>query len=223
MKKSFLERIPEFSEKGYLYASYVCGGLLSAVSIFFIVEMFTVPDFGFDVQWNIFKSVWIWPLYVVGIILAIVFWGKFGHWGGQPYDVYEDSNGKKYAKRNDDITENMFGHFIMPLMGHFVIEPLVYACIIYYPVVCVFAIVGAVLPYLLTLVLIGMCAGVFMSRKYVGKVRFHSAILVLGTLIITAVLLISSISMEKSKPWRNMQDGAPAAVEAPADTLGTVL
>lgn len=25
--------------------------------------------------------------------------GKFGHWGGQPYDVYEDSNGTLYLSQ----------------------------------------------------------------------------------------------------------------------------
>lgn len=84
--------------------------MLVAVGIFFIYEMFTVGDFGIAVNWNFFTSAWFWPLFVIGLVLAIVFWGKFGHWGGQPYDVYEDSNGNKVAKRNDDVVENCKGH-----------------------------------------------------------------------------------------------------------------
>ena len=76
--------------------------MLVAVGIFFIYEMFTVGDFGIAVNWNFFTSAWFWPLFVIGLVLAIVFWGKFGHWGGQPYPV---SNfylqGKKLNKGNN--------------------------------------------------------------------------------------------------------------------------
>lgn len=39
--------------------------------------MFTVGDFGIAVNWNFFKSAWFWPLFVIGLVLAIVFCGKF--------------------------------------------------------------------------------------------------------------------------------------------------
>lgn len=94
-----INRIPEFSQKNYALASKICAGLLVAVGIFFIYEMFTVGDFGIAVNWNFFTSAWFWPLFVIGFVLAIVFWGKFGHWGGQPYDVYEDSNGTLYLSQ----------------------------------------------------------------------------------------------------------------------------
>lgn len=79
--------------------------MLVAVGIFFIYEMFTVGDFGIAVNWNFFTSAWFWPLFVIGFVLAIVFWGKFGHWGGQPYDVYEDSNGTFYLLRHTNARE----------------------------------------------------------------------------------------------------------------------
>ena len=71
-----INRIPEFSQKNYALASKICAGLLVAVGIFFIYEMFTVGDFGIAVNWNFFTSAWFWPLFVIGFVLAIVFWAS---------------------------------------------------------------------------------------------------------------------------------------------------
>ena len=46
--------------------------------------MFTVGDFGIAVNWNFFTSAWLWPLFVIGLVLAIVFCGKFAI-GGEHY------------------------------------------------------------------------------------------------------------------------------------------
>ena len=191
----WFQRIPEFSDKNFKTASYVCGILLSLVSIFFIYEMFTVEDFGFNVNWNIFKSFWLAPLWILGVVLAIVNWGKFGHWGAKP--VYKDKDGNIYE--NNDIVDNMFAQLLLPILGHFVFEPLVYACLIYYPVVCVLALLGAVLPYLLALLLVALSVWAFLCSKYVMGLRYRSALLVAVTVLVTAILAWSAISMEKGK------------------------
>lgn len=179
MDLSFGNKIPEFSDKNYAVASYICGALVAAGSGFFIYEMFTAADFGIDVNWNFFDSAWFGPLYAIGLILAIVNWGKFGHWGGQPYDVYKDSSGNKYAKRNDDIIENMFAHIIMPLLGHFLIEPIVYACLIYYPLMCCFALLDMILPYTIALLLIGLSGTIFSTIAFL-----HRYVIVLSFLFV---------------------------------------
>lgn len=194
-----INRIPEFSQKNYALASKICAGLLVAVGIFFIYEMFTVGDFGIAVNWNFFTSAWFWPLFVIGLVLAIVFWGKFGHWGGQPYDVYEDSNGNKVAKRNDDVVENMFWHFAFPILGHFILEPIIYGCLIYYPLMCVFALLGLILPYALAVILLAIPVLFFLSEKYTQNLRFRSAILIVVTLLLNVGLGWAAMSMEMSK------------------------
>lgn len=199
MKKSFLERLPNFSDQNYVYASFVCGVLVSASSLFFIYEMFTAVDFGIEINWNIFKSAWFTPLFTVGFIFAIINWGKFWHWSGQPYNVYKDSDGKKYVEKNNDITDNMFGHFIMPLLGHFVIEPIIYACIIYYPLMLLFAILGIILPYVITLVLLAISVFVFISHKYASRIQGRSFVLILATLVIAGGLTWISLNMENAK------------------------
>lgn len=199
MNMSLLNKIPELSEQSFVKASYICGGVVFACSIFFCYEMFTVADFGFDIEWNIFESVWFTPLFIIGLLLAIVNWGKFGHWGGQPYDVYKDSYGNKYTKRNDDIIENLFAHILLPILGHFVFEPIIYACLIFYPLMCVFALLDIVLPYVITLFLMGLSTFFFMSQRYMMKISHRSFILILVTLLVGGGLTWISVNMEQTK------------------------
>ena len=196
---SYMKRIPEFSDSNFVKASYICGGLLSAVVLFFIYEMFTVADFGISIEWNIFESAWFNILFPIGIVLAIVNWGKMGHWSVQAYDVYKDEYGRKYKKKNEDMIETMFNSIIWPLVGHFLIEPALYACIIYYPLMCVFALLDFILPYAISLLLMALSAGVLMSSRYFIQMRYRSLAIVCITVFVGGGLLWASINMEQSK------------------------
>lgn len=204
MKFPSLQKLPNFSDSNYSIATYICGALTMGSSLFFIYEMFTAADFGIDIEWNIFKSAWFSPLFFIGLILAIVFWGKFGHWGGQPVTVVKDNQGNKRVERNDDVVDNMFGHFILPLVGHFVIEPIVYACVIFYPLMCVFAILGVVLPYVISIVLIGISISIFLSPKHSQNAAYRSVVLILITILIGGGLTWAAWSMESSKRTENL-------------------
>ena len=217
---NLLNKIPEFSKQSFFLASKICAGLLLAAAIFFIYEMFTVNNFGIDVNWNYFTSAWFWPLFVIGFILALANWGKFGHWGGQPYDIYEDPDGKKIPVRNDDITDNMLWQIVMPLLGHFIIEPIIYGCLIYYPLMCVFAIVGLILPYLLALILLAIPVCLYIFAEAAEELRYRSILLVLVTLILTVGLTWISINMENGKP-ENKVKNAIEQVEDAANDLCT--
>lgn len=196
---SYLKRIPEFSDSNFVKASYVCGGILSAIVVFFIIEMFSADDFGISVEWNIFESAWFGILFPIGFVLAIVNWGKFGHWSMQAYDVYKDEYGRKYTKKNQDLIETMFNSIIWPLVGHFMIEPVLYACIIYYPLMCVFAILDALLPYVISLALIALSAGILLSSRYFMQVRYRSLAVVCITVLVGGGLLWASIEMNQSR------------------------
>ena len=106
-----INRIPEFSQKNYALASKICAGLLVAVGIFFIYEMFTVGDFGIAVNWNFFTSAWFWPLFVIGLVLAIVFCGKFALGS---YD-WENSSQARWAIQRQDGTHWCLGYLVQPL------------------------------------------------------------------------------------------------------------
>lgn len=196
---SYLKKIPEFSDTNFIKASYICGGVLSAIVIFFIIEMFSADDFGINIEWNIFESAWFGILFPIGFVLAIVNWGKFGHWSMQAYDVYKDEYGRKYTKKNQDMIETMFNSIIWPLVGHFMIEPALYACIIYYPLMCVFAILDVLLPYVISLALLVLSVGILLSSRYFMQVRYRSLTVVCITIFVGGGLLWASINMEQSK------------------------
>lgn len=216
MKKkisSFINRIPEFSDKNFTLAGYVCGALVTMSSVFFIYEMFTTEDFGISVQWNIFKSKWFSPLCIVGLLFAILNWGKFGHWSFKTVNVYEDRHGNRHEEESNDMGDTMMGGCIMPLLGHFIIEPIIYACIIYYPLMCVFALLGIILPYAIVLVLAGIAVGVFMCGRYASSLRYHSLILLLSTILIAGGLTWVSVNMEQAKTPTELQfDAAPEQI-----------
>ena len=197
--KDKLEKFPQISDAAMPLACKICGGIVAACSLFFIYEMFTYEGFGISANWNIFTSWLCGPLYVFGLIMAIVKWGAFGHWGATPYDVYEDEYGNKKAVRNNDIVENLFAQIVLPILGHFVIEPLVYACIIYYPLMCIVALFGVVLPYALSLLLIGVCVVLIGFSKFLMNVPYRTLVLSFATLFLSVALLWASISMESKK------------------------
>ena len=222
--KKQLDKLPAFSDQAMSVACKVCGGIIAVCSLFYIFEMFTYGDFGIKANWNIFTSWLFGPLFVVGFILAIVKWGAMGHWGGQPYDVYEDEYGNKKTMRNDDVVENMMWHFLMPILGHFIIEPIIYASIIYYPLMCVVALLGMVLPYALSLILIGVCVGIFCFGKYLMKLPYRSIVLVVITALLSVGLTWASISMECKKHAEGVEtateqvEEVEQVEEAPANT-----
>ncbi len=217
--KKQLDKLPTFADDAMEKACKICGGIIIASSLFYIFEMFTYDDFGIKANWNIFTSWLFGPLFVVGFITAIVKWGAMGHWGGQPYDIYEDENGNKKAMRNDDLVENMYWQFMMPLLGHFVFEPIIYASIIYYPLMCIVALLGVILPFALTVILIGICAVPFLFSKQLMKLPYRSIILVAATALLAIGLTWSSINMESKKHKSNTHvEQVEQTEEAPATT-----
>lgn len=218
---SYLKKIPEFSDSNFVKASYICGGVLSAIVVFFIIEMFSADNFGFDVEWNIFESAWFGVLFPIGFILAIVNWGKFGHWSMQSYYVYKDDWGRKYTKKNNDIIDTMFNSIIWPLVGHFLIEPTIYACIIYYPLMCIFALLDALLPYVISLALIALSAGVLLSSRYFIQMRYRSLAVVCITVLVGGGLLWASIEMNQSRnPQITITESAKTQENSDDDMFG---
>ena len=218
---SYLKKIPEFSDSNFVKASYICGGVLSAIVVFFIIEMFSADNFGIDIEWNIFESAWFGILFPIGFILAIVNWGKFGHWSMQAYDVYKDSSGKKYIKKNYDIIEWMFNSILLPILGHFMIEPALYACIIYYPLMCIFALLDALLPYVISLALIALSAGVLLSSRYFIQMRYRSLAVVCITVLVGGGLLWASIEMNQSRnPQITITESAKTQENSDDDMFG---
>lgn len=185
----FLKKLPEFSERNFLYATYVSSALIGCASLYFLYVIFTTPSFGIEVEWNMFKSTLFSPLFIIGIITAIVKWGSFGHWSRTPLIVTKDANGNpKKVEKDYDIIETIFWSILFPFIGHFVIEPCVYAAIIYYPLMVVGAAVSAVLNYVIAAALIAIVVCLALYGKRLTTVRAHSTVIVALTILLAGGL-----------------------------------
>lgn len=213
--------IPEFSEKNYKIAGYIVGAAVTLSGLFLIYEVLSTDQLNFSAEWNMFKSPLGTICYFIGLIWAIAWWGKFTHWSATPVIETRDSWGNVKRKEDYDISNQMFGKFLLPLLGHFVIEPLIYGAIIYYPIQCVIAILGAIFPYVVALLVLAIIAfsWLFSSTFYF---RYHSIVLVCMGLLFSMAFALGGyyiknngqISTSDSSSEIFTDDGASEQVEA---------
>jgi hypothetical protein len=163
---------------------YILSGLMSAAGLFFSYEMIFTSDWGFDVEWNMFKSPLIYPLWLIGLVIAVIRFGKT-HWSYDEVIETEDSWGNKKLWVNNDLVSWMFSHIAWPIIGHLFIEPLMYAALIYYPLMCILYFVGAFLPYILTIIVAILCIGSF-KADMIPDFPFKNFILTVASLLFTS-------------------------------------
>jgi hypothetical protein len=157
---------------------------MSAAGLFFSYEMIFTSDWGFDVEWNMFKSPLIYPLWLIGLVIAVIRFGKT-HWSYDEVIETEDSWGNKKLWVNNDLVSWMFSHIAWPIIGHLFIEPLMYAALIYYPLMCILYFVGAFLPYILTIIVAILCIGSF-KADMIPDFPFKNIILTVASLLFTS-------------------------------------
>lgn len=203
--KSKIQNIPEFSEKNYTLAGYIVAAAVTLTGAFFVYEVLSTDALVFKANWNIFKSPLGSLCLFVGFFWALAWWGKFTHWSATPVVETRDSFGKVIKREEDyDISNQMMGKFLMPLLGHFVIEPIIYGSIIYYPIQVVIAIVGAIFPYLLSAAVVGIIAVAWMfSRKF--QFRYHSVALVALGLMFTIAFGLGGYAINKNGSGSTIQ------------------
>ena len=203
--KNRVKSIPEFSEKNYTIAGYIIAALITIAGGFFIYEVVTTDALVFKANWNMFKSPLGQICWFIGFIWAMLWWGKFTHWSATPVVETRDRYGNLIErKENYDVTEQMFAKWLMPLLGHFVIEPLMYGAIIYYPIQCIIALVGAIFPYILSLIVLGIIVGAWLfSRTF--QFRYHSAVLVILGILFTVAFAWGAYAIGKNVPGSTIQ------------------
>lgn len=152
-----VKHLPEEIGNTYNIVGYVVATFITISGGFFIYELIANSDWTFEAQWNIFKSSFGYLCFCIGFIMAIIWWGRFGHWSAKPVVETRDSWGNVIKrKENYDVIEQLFAKFLLPFLGHFFIEPLVYGCFIYYPIQCIIALVGTIFPYILSFIILGV-------------------------------------------------------------------
>ena len=203
--KNRVKSIPEFSDKNYTIAGYIIAALITIAGGFFIYEVVTTDALVFRANWNMFKSPLGQICWFIGFIWAMLWWGKFTHWSRTPVVETRDSSGRLIERKEDfDVTEQMFAKILMPFLGHFVIEPLMYGAIIYYPIQCIIALVGTIFPYILSLIVLGIIVGAWLfSRTF--QFRYHSAVLVILGILFTVAFAWGAYAIGKSVPGSTIQ------------------
>ena len=200
MKKISLPNIPEFSDDNYSIAGYIVASFITLSGGFLIYEILFNSDLTFSANWNMFRS----PLgnlcWFIGFIWAIVWWGKFTHWSATPITKTYDRYGNlKKVEEDYDVSNQMFAKILMPFLGHFVIEPIIYGAIIYYPIQCVIALVGTIFPYVLSLIVLAIMGGSWLFTKK-SDYRYHSIILVLLGILFTGAFSWGGYTLYKATP-----------------------
>lgn len=197
--------LPEFSEKNFTIVGYVVGSLITLSGLFFIYEILFVGDLTFKPQWNMFKSPLGSICLFIGLLWAMAWWGKFTHWSATPITKTYDRYGNlKKVEEDYDISNQMLYKLALPFLGHFIIEPIIYGAIIYYPIQCIIAVVGAIFPYVLTLLVLGIIALSWMSARISG-VRYHSYLLVLAGLLFTVAFAWGGYAIGNNEPGSTIQ------------------
>ena len=167
-------------DRSYRIASYVVNTLVSLAGLFLAYEVLFNLRISFSPEWNIFKSAWGFPCILIGLVLAILRWGKLGHYSSKPIVEYRDSSNHLIERKEDyNVMSQLVGLVMLPIIGHLIIEPVVYGCLIYYPLQCVIALVGLVFPYLIALLLlfvIGCCWFYFPSLAMEKRFRVLGAL-----------------------------------------------
>lgn len=206
--------IPEFSPRNFRTVSRVTTGLVAVAAAVLVYAMIFRSGWEIKPQWNMFKSVLLSPLYVIGLIIALLNMGR-NHYS---YDVVEEvthADGSKDRHKSQDVTDVVEGGCLAPLLGHFVIEPLLYAALIYYPLMGIVALLGQFVPYVLSVIVIALCYLVYKTDAWFAF-RGRSIALVVLALMLTVGFAFGAASILKANP------STPGGTTAKPATGGTI-
>jgi len=177
--------------------AYIASCILTVSGGIFIYEILRNTDLSFSPTWNMFKSPIGGGCICIGFVMALILWGKFGHWSARPVIETRDSFGRITREEDYDVSNQMFAKFMLPFLGHFVVEPLIYGALIFYPLMCVVWLIGSAFPYIVSfLILLTMVvAWIFALNPSVAK---KIVIFVVGCLVLAAGYAVSSYLIDQS-------------------------
>jgi hypothetical protein len=107
-------------------------------------------EIDFKINWNMFDSVLIIPLLVIGFILGL----GIKYQERIPILKKTDRFGDVTYEKNDDLIDNMETSCLMPLLMYFFGYPLMFAAMIYYSIMGIIYLFGAIFPWLIAVYLI---------------------------------------------------------------------
>ena len=184
--------------------AYVSSCVLTISGGIFIYEILRNTDLSFSPIWNMFKSPIGGGCICIGFVMALIFWGKFGHWSAKPVVETRDSFGRITREEDYDISNQMFAKFLLPLMGHFVVEPLLYGALIFYPLMCIVWVVGSAFPYIISFLIVLTMVGAWLFA--LGQsVNEKLIVFVVGCLIFTTGYAVGSYLIDRNASPRQVE------------------
>ena len=162
---------------------YIISGLVTISGGFFAYEIVVNSEWTFAPEWNMFKSILLIPLYIIGLILMFANWNKFS-FSQDTYIKTTYSDGSSKTEKSNDIVDFMFGHILLPIIGRLFLAPMIIAAFIYYPLMCIVWLVGSIFPYVLAIIVLGI---IILSWVFGNTFQLNNqgiALMVVGILFI---------------------------------------
>ena len=178
--------LPNFNNPHYRLAGYIATAIVTLAALPLIYAMVFHTDWQFKVNWNLFSSPFFSPLFVVGIIIALVNMGRSHYSYDTIIETTDLDTGKKERHKSQDVIDKMGGSCLAPLIGHFIVEPIVYAALIYYPIAALIAFVGTFVPYILSVIVLIVCILMYKVAGWLAHLAFRSVALVTIAVILTS-------------------------------------
>ena len=188
----------------------VISALVTISGGFFIYEVLANADWTFVPEWNMFKSVLLMPFYIIGIVVMLANWNRFS-FAQDTYIKTTYRDGTSKTEKSYDIVDVIFGHFFLPLIGRFVIVPLMVSAMIYYPLMCIVWLVGGVFPYVLAVLVLGIII-LSWTAGNLFQFRNQTAVGVVAGLLFAAGFAYGGYAIEQGVP--------PTAFEQSSSSTG---
>lgn len=139
--------------------------LVAITAIYACYKVCTAPvEWGFKIDWNCFHSeITYGTCCVIGFFLQFIVKGGWMHTTTEEYIGYKDPITGKVEKweKNDDVLTFLFNSLLWPLIMHLMLIPMAYGAAIWYSIAGIIALVGKLTPYIISLLLIGLCAWIY--------------------------------------------------------------
>lgn len=217
----FFNKSTNQSSDDIIAKSIKSGNIIISIFITAIVALliYAWGKVDFNIQWNMFES-WMTPiLYVVGLCITIFNpVPKYTSWL-----VYKDKDGKEtHREENNDIIEVMFNSFILPMLIRFFVYPMVAAAIIYYPIMCILALVEAIIPILFLVIIAAIIPLYIIFSKGISSLNNRGVISKFApifTIALVALIALIWLQNTDNRLTPYFQSGA----DSPSTNIETVV
>ncbi len=171
---------------------YVVSALLLAMAAYTGWQIANC-DFSFDIEWNCFKSPKLYgSLCFVGFFLQFFDWTHFSY---VTYWKWKDEYGEEHIERDRDISTEIEGSILMPILGHLVIAPMGYGAVLYYVLMGGFALIQSIMPWLLGALILASAYLTYSSLQSLLDRRFRFLLIPgLGLIYFFIYLILAAVA-----------------------------